>query len=179
MLLKDGSTTLAVIYYLIASLDPKYGKKELFADPTCTVSVARDERIIYVYREMGAQSECEPKPKLTQKLSSKIGGVLGLGAQKMECNITIEKEHFVPKEKAQIIFEINNSQCSKAVKSFKVKVFREIKVKKGPRTIYLKGEYIKQMKSGTDIKAKTTAVVPLFFQMPSAEFIDTNVDQDF
>jgi hypothetical protein len=49
VLLKDGTITLAVIYFLTAQLDPK--ADELFADKRANLSLCRDERIIYVYRK--------------------------------------------------------------------------------------------------------------------------------
>lgn len=56
----------------------------LFADKECTVSLVRDERPIYIYRENGTDYNFGPEEDnishLTQMLSGKVGGVLGLGA---------------------------------------------------------------------------------------------------
>jgi hypothetical protein len=55
VMLKDGSTTLAVIYFLTAQLDPR--QDELFADKKQNLSLCRDERIIYIYRDQAVLSD--------------------------------------------------------------------------------------------------------------------------
>ena len=52
VMLKDGSTTLAVIYFLTAQLDPR--SDELYADKKTSLSLCRDERMIYIYRDTEA-----------------------------------------------------------------------------------------------------------------------------
>lgn len=66
---------------------------------------------------------------------------------------------------------MDNSQCSRAVKSFKIKLHREIGVfsKKENKTVVTKAEYIKQFKQGVDIKAREKGTRTLTFQVPSTE----------
>ena len=47
-MLKDGSTTLAVIYFLTAQLQPR--QNEDFANVPQNVSKLRDEKMIYIYK---------------------------------------------------------------------------------------------------------------------------------
>jgi hypothetical protein len=47
-MLKDGSTTMAVIYFLTAQLQPR--NNEDFAHVAQNVSKLRDEKIIYIYK---------------------------------------------------------------------------------------------------------------------------------
>lgn len=99
----------------------------MFADQKTNLSICRDERIIYIYRAEGFfQSEEAKSSGLKKKLESKIGGAFGFGANLMTANITLEKEVFEPGEEINIKFEIDNRACSQDVKSYKVKLMRDL-----------------------------------------------------
>lgn len=95
-MIQDGLTNLSVIYFLTAQLDPR--EPELFADRDKGISLCRDERVVFIYREHGSSYELGSEHHLTQTLKAKVGGVLGLGSNQTECLISIEKNHFEPNE---------------------------------------------------------------------------------
>lgn len=126
--LADGPTKLSVVYYLTAQLDPRLS--EDFADQTKNVSLCRDERVIYIYRQEGSNYEMNKidASKLSTSLSGNVGGMFGIGSGMYYATISIEKNSFHPDEDVQIKFQIDNSQCGKDVKSCKAKLSRWISV---------------------------------------------------
>lgn len=92
------------------------------------MSLCRDERVIYVYREQGSSYGLDIAGQLQRQLKAKVGGLFGIGAESLEATISIEKELFEPEEELRIDFEVDNSQCKKDIKSFKVKLLRELAV---------------------------------------------------
>lgn len=53
---------------------------------------------------------------------------MGFGCNYMESDISISKDVFDPDEAFEIHFDTNNSECKKDIKSYKIKLFREIAV---------------------------------------------------
>jgi len=152
-MLKDGTSTFAVIYFLTAQLDPR--DDEFYADKKAELSLCRDERVIVVYRkndnltDMFGSSLVLNQDSLTQRLDAKVGGVLGIAADPMTAFISLKKFEFSPNEDILITYNIDNSKCAKEIKSIKVKLHREIAVfretgKKAP--IYSKNEYLEEIK---------------------------------
>lgn len=92
MMYKDRTTSLAVLYFLTAQLDPR--QEDLFADRKANVSLCRDERTIYIYGEKPDYSDLlEGDPtdplRLIKHMQCRIGGVFGLKADDMESVISI------------------------------------------------------------------------------------------
>lgn len=56
----------------------------------------------------------------------KIGGVAGLGSSEATAVISLEKHQFAPGEMVKVHIDMDNTQCKKAVKSYKVKLMRKI-----------------------------------------------------
>jgi len=54
----------------------------------------------------------------------KIGGMAGLGAEQIRAKFTISKKVFSPGEKVVVKVDMDNSDCGKAVKSYKFKLLR-------------------------------------------------------
>lgn len=86
-----------MIYFLTAQLDPRLD--EFYADKKAGLSLCRDERMIYIYRDTEAASDEfggvpleDQKDRLSKKLVSKIGGVLGFAADSMEADISLTKD---------------------------------------------------------------------------------------
>jgi Arrestin (or S-antigen), N-terminal domain len=121
VMLKDGSITLAVIYFLTAQLDPR--EDEFFADKKAELSLCRDERMIVIYGkhtglfDLFGGTKPGNEDRLTKRLDAKVGGLFGIAAKNMTAFISITKEEFAPTEDIMISLNIDNSQCSKEIKS--------------------------------------------------------------
>mmetsp|Transcript_20783 Transcript_20783/g.25421 ORF Transcript_20783/g.25421 Transcript_20783/m.25421 type:complete len:175 (+) Transcript_20783:669-1193(+) len=96
------------------------------------VSILRTDTPILAYMP-DADGELAPenlqvqrKQELTNELTMKVGGALGMGASTAKVTIWLEKARFTPGEKIQVHIEMDNSSCKKAVKSFKTKLLRKI-----------------------------------------------------
>ena len=61
---------------------------------------------------------------LSRTLTSKIGGIAGLGSSEAKSVISLEKTRFFPGEKIKVKFDMDNSRCKKPVKSFRIKLSR-------------------------------------------------------
>jgi hypothetical protein len=65
--------------------------------------------------------------------------------------------------------DINNLQCTRDVKSCKVKLHREITVVKEGKTLLNKKKYIKEIKYRVDVAAQARASSHLEFELPDSE----------
>lgn len=172
---KEKATSLAVLYFLIAQLDPR--QDDLYADQKANVSLCRDERVIYIFNEKpdySNQLEGDTKDplRLIKHMQCRIGGVFGLKADSMESVISIPKDVFVPGESLQISLYIDNFVCSRDVKCLKVKLFREIEVFqdiRAPQPLHYEHEYVKALKYECDVKARQQAGEKLDFRIPATE----------
>lgn len=93
----------------------------------------------------------------------------------MEALISLSKDQFEPNEDILIKFQIDNSKCGRDVKSYKVKLHREIVVfkdqgKKVP--IFSKNEYLLEQKQPVDVKGKTKSEKNIIFKLPAEEKAD-------
>lgn len=55
-------------------------------------------------------------------LVSEVGGLMGMGKTKCETNIIVNRNEYFVGETAQVKVICDNSKCSKAIKSFKLKL---------------------------------------------------------
>ena len=63
----------------------------------------------------------------------KVGGVAGLGSSESKCVISLDKQRFTPGEKIRVHFELDNTDCKKPVKNFKIKLVRKIQCFSGKK----------------------------------------------
>ena len=85
---RDGNTMFLVSYFLTAQLEPR--SDDLYANKQ-RLSLCRDDRCIYIYREQGSHLGLEEEKELSKVLRAKIGGVFGLGSNFMETVISLDK----------------------------------------------------------------------------------------
>lgn len=85
----------------------------------------------------------------------------------MEADISLEKNSFEPNEEVKIDFHIDNTKCGKDVKSYKVKLHREIQVfKEKSKILFSKNEYLEEQKKPVDVKAKMKSDKTITFRIP-------------
>ena len=80
----------------------------------------------------------------------KVAGVAGLGAASVSAHISIEKDVFHPGELMNISIDIDNSKCSKNVKSYKFKLARRYECFQGNAMkipMLTKEEYLQEIKT--------------------------------
>jgi hypothetical protein len=65
-----------------------------------------------------------PSMNLQQKMTHNIGGLFGLGASQFTAEVLFEKNEFYNNDKPRLRVTCDNSQCRKALKEFKIKLFR-------------------------------------------------------
>ena len=92
-------------------------------------------------------------------LKVKIGGVAGLGSSEATALISLDKLTFAPGETVQVHVEMDNTQCRKPVKSYKVKLHRKIQCFAGKANVssplFVSEEYVETKKyPGCDKKIK-------------------------
>ena len=100
--------------------------------------------------------------------------MLGIAADNMEATITLEKDTFEPGEEIRINFDVDNSRCSNDVKSYKVKLYRDITVFKGAGKKthhFTKGEYVIESKDTAGAKAKTSEARDVKFKIPEYDSV--------
>ena len=98
-----------------------------------------------------------------------IAGVAGLGAQNVSASIQIDKNTFQPGDSIPITIDIDNSKCSKSVKSYKFKLARryECYPGNGQKTpILVREEYLAQHKTNKGCAKKTKERAAFKFQIP-------------
>ena len=69
-----------------------------------------------------------PTTNLQQSMTHEIGGLLGLGATKFSAEVLFEKNEFYSNDKLRLRVTCDNSECRKAVKEFKIKLFRSYNI---------------------------------------------------
>ena len=82
---------------------------------------------------------------LTKSMHVKVAGVAGLGAASVSAHISIAKDTFHPGDLINITVDIDNSKCSKKVKSYKFKLARRYECFNGNGLkipIFVKEEYL-------------------------------------
>ena len=73
-------------------------------------------------------------------LTFKVGGMFGVGKSESSTDFVFEKEEFYAGEEARVRIVCDNSRCSKAIKSFKFKVYRHIAGKTGNKKYSIDSE---------------------------------------
>ena len=63
---------------------------------------------------------------LTSTITSKIGGMMGLGGDIVNTDVTFERNQYYGGDKVTVKVVCDNSKCSTAVKSFKLKFKRKV-----------------------------------------------------
>lgn len=64
--------------------------------------------------------------KIERDLSVKVGGIGGIGASEAKCKISLARFGFTSGEEAKICVDMDNSACSKPIKSYKFKLKRKV-----------------------------------------------------
>lgn len=91
----------------------------------------------------------------------------------MEANISLEKDQFEPNEVIKINFNIDNSKCGKDVKSYKIKLHREISILDGERKpIFLQNDYLEEQKQPVDVKAKMKSEKTITYKIPAHDKVE-------
>ena len=68
----------------------------------------------------------EPILNIQKALNLEVGGFIGVGKTKSENKITLAKDMYFPGEEIVVNIDCDNSNCSKSVKNFKVKLRRNL-----------------------------------------------------
>ena len=141
-MLKFGdSNNLSITFYLKAQLEPSNPIN--YANLQDKTSLIRTDYALYLYeplqRSLGENEESKQMgnpsgfitpdvddSSLTKALNVKVGGVAGLGASDATAIISLEKLRFCAGETIKVHIDMDNSNCKKAVKSYKVKLQRKI-----------------------------------------------------
>ena len=117
-------------FYLKAQLDPR--QNTLYANLQDKTSVLRTDYALYLYNP-GVPASEESKLgnpagsiQLQKQLTVKVGGIAGLRASEAKAAIKLDKLRFSPGEKIRVHISMDNSNCRKAVKSYKLKLRRRI-----------------------------------------------------
>jgi hypothetical protein len=100
---------------------PTSGKD--FVDKNKTISVFRGSQDIYLYQKPMIIS---PNTGLTAVIDARVGGLLGLGGSRSVTHVLFNQQQYYPGEKCVVKLICDNSNCSSAVKSFKIKLKRKV-----------------------------------------------------
>ena len=113
-------------------------------------------------------------PELSKSVTVQVGGVAGLGSTPSTARITIEKLRFAPGETIKVNFNVDNTKCKKAIKSFKIKLLRRVQCwnaqgrKPGNKPALVHEEYLVSNKyEGGAEKTQIDKVID--FKMPERE----------
>lgn len=68
---------------------------------------------------------------LQKSLTMKIGGFAGLGSSEAKSAISLDKTRFQPGEKIKVLIDMDNTNCKKPVKSYKIKLQRKVQCNSG------------------------------------------------
>lgn len=93
-------------------------------DKQKSISPYRAVRKISIHRQVP-----DPLPNvtgLTSTIESKIGGLMGLGGDPCLTSVTFERNQYYGGDKVTVRIDCDNSKCSTAVKSFKLKFKRKV-----------------------------------------------------
>ncbi len=145
----------------------------------------RTDYALYLYTPHSMQEESKlgnpagNAEGLTKTITNKIGGIAGLGSSENTTVISLEKTKFSPGENIKVTFDCDNSQCKKAVKSFKAKLLRKISCfsgKKGAKAPSFQAEEYLVTKKFDGIPEKVKEKKVVEFQIPVADKSAGTVD---
>ena len=141
-MLQFEQNNLSVSYYLKAQVEPVNPIN--FANLTDKTSMVRTDYALYLYKPIAyeesklghpAGSAAVADGSLQKTLVSKIGGLAGLGSSEAKSVISLEKSRFAPGEKIRVHIDMDNSNCKKPVKSYKIKLMRKISCLSGKKGV--------------------------------------------
>ena len=115
---------MRVEYRLTAQLVPVNINHWVGHLPALGISLARIEKSLFVNR--APNTEIEVNHNVSQEMSSKIGGFLGMGKTSSHSFVSLEKDVFTVGEKINVMIRCDNQACNKRVESFKLKLLRNI-----------------------------------------------------
>ena len=107
-------------YSVFAEVVPKHAHD--YADAAKTISIFRGSQDIHVLRRHVEV----PQKELSTEVISKVGGVMGLGSSLAKTVVIFNQSIYYPGEICKVRIICDNSKCSSAVKSFKLKFKRKI-----------------------------------------------------
>ena len=111
----------------------------MYANLSDKTSTLRTDYTLYLYKrepqeetKLGHPEGNMSTPQHLQKsLTMKIGGFAGLGSSDAKSVISLEKTRFQPGEKIKVLIDMDNTNCKKAVKSYKIKLQRKVQCNSG------------------------------------------------
>ena len=136
VMLQADDNNLSLTYYLTSQIEAR--SMQDLADVDSKTSKLRTDATLYLYKpidedieevktnqiSLAGQAISPSGDLLSKSMHVKIAGVVGMGSQDVSANISIEKDIFHPGEIINITVDIDNSRCSKKVKSYKFKLSR-------------------------------------------------------
>ena len=123
-----AGSIFTIRYSVFAQLLP-VEKKDYF-DVNKNISNFRANKEIYLFKKQLVIPQVQ---ELKAVIQTKVGGVFGLGGSQSITNVVFDKQQYYPGEKVEVKLDCDNSKCSSAVKSFKIKLKRKI-FARGSRT---------------------------------------------
>ena len=124
--LRFGSEKFFVEYTVRAQFTPStaagYVADRRFPTKYKDISLFRGSRKLYVYY----QPTPAPQIQFTQEIKKEIGGIMGFGGSKSISIIDFHKNVFYPGEDINITINSDNSRCSKPIRNYKFKLFRQV-----------------------------------------------------
>ena len=100
---------------------PTSGKD--FVDKKKTISVFRGSQDIYLYQK---PVTIAPNADLNAAIDVRVGGLLGIGGSRSVTQVVFNQQQYYPGDKCVVNLLCDNSNCSSAVKSFKIKLKRKV-----------------------------------------------------
>lgn len=126
-------------------------------NPALGLSLVRHERPIVI-----AQPNIrEPQRNITETLTSEIGGFIGIGKTTSISTIILSKDQFFAGEQLNVTIDCDNSRCSKAIKSFKIKVQRNLLALGYNGDFINQKKYIKEYRSNEGCEANANRQITL------------------
>lgn len=139
IMLQFENNNLSETYYLKAQMEPR--NQTQYANLKDETSMLRTDYALYLYRPNVAEESKLGNPSgnidptLSKTLTMTIGGIVGLGSSEAKSVISLEKHRFAPGEKIKVMIDCDNTQCKKAVKSYKIKFQRKISCLSGKKGV--------------------------------------------
>ena len=131
-------------------------------NPALGLSLVRHERPIVI-----AQPNIrEPQRNISETLTSEIGGFIGIGKTTSTSTIMLSKDQFFAGEQLNVTIDCDNSRCSKAIKSFKIKVQRNLLALGYNGDFTNQKKYIKEYRSNEGCEANANRQITLNLQLP-------------
>ena len=88
-----------------------------------TISIFRGTADIHLYRAPMKIPICE---NLKSKVETKVGGLMGFGGSTCITEVIFDRNQYYVGDKCSVKIVCDNSKCSTAIKSFKIKLKRKV-----------------------------------------------------